>query len=232
MSLIGQGAVAIWHDVTAQGRQEFYAWHGQEHMPERVGVPGFLRGRRYVALRADLEFFNLYEAKSPAVLAGPDYQARLNAPTPWTQSTVKEFRRVTRSICTVAATFGRGQGGLMATWRYDVHGDRSGEHIAALKSQILPEIAASRHIAGAHLLVADTALSAVDTAERKARGAPNQVSSWMLLVEGWGDEAAFDAFCQPALADDVLGGIGARVAAEIGLYRLQATITKADLGTH
>ena len=57
-------------------------------MPERVAIPGFLRGRRYVALDADLEFFNLYEAASPKVLAGPDYLERLNNPTPWTRASV------------------------------------------------------------------------------------------------------------------------------------------------
>ncbi len=232
MSLDGQGAVAIWHDVTAEGRAAFYAWHGQEHMPERVAIPGFRRGRRYVAIRADLEFFNLYEASSPAVLAGPDYQERLNAPTLWTQSTVKQFRRVTRSICSVAASFGGGQGGLIATWRYDVPADRSAGHIEALKTSILPEIAANSLVAGAHLLVADTAVSAIDTAERKARGGQNEIPTWVLLVEGWGDEAAFTALIQSALSDDVLGAIGAAGPATTGLYRLQAAITRADLETN
>jgi len=50
MSLAGKGAVAIWHDIVPEGRDEFYAWHGREHMPERAGIPGFLRGRRYIAL--------------------------------------------------------------------------------------------------------------------------------------------------------------------------------------
>jgi hypothetical protein len=112
MSLAGEGAVAIWHDIAPEGREEFYAWHGEEHMPERVGIPGFLRGRRYVAIRAELEFFNLYEASSPQVVIGVDYRARLENPTPWTVATVKHFRSVARSVCRVAATYGRGQGGL------------------------------------------------------------------------------------------------------------------------
>ena len=40
MSMLGDGAVAIWHDIAPEGRDAFYAWHGQEHMPERVGDPG------------------------------------------------------------------------------------------------------------------------------------------------------------------------------------------------
>jgi hypothetical protein len=117
VSLAGEGAVAIWHDIAPEGREDFYAWHGQEHMPERVGIPGFLRGRRYVAIEAELEFFNLYEALSVETLKGQDYAARVNAPTPWTLSAVKHFRSVARSICRVAHSAGPAQGGLITAPR-------------------------------------------------------------------------------------------------------------------
>ena len=120
MSLAGLGAVAIWHDIAPEGRREFYAWHGNQHMPERAGIPGFLRGRRYVAVEGVPEFFNLYETDSRFVVTSPDYLARLNAPTTWTKATVKHFRGVSRSLCEVAASFGAGQGGLIATFRYAV----------------------------------------------------------------------------------------------------------------
>lgn len=229
MSLIGAGAITIWHDIAPEAREEFYAWHGQEHVPERVGIPGFLRGRRYVARRADLEYFNLYEARTPEIVAGPDYQARLNNPTPWTSTVVKRFSRVARSLCRVAATFGAGQGGLISTWRYDVPDGKSAQHIETMSDRILPEIAASGIVAGAHLLVADTTASAVDTAERKARSEPNRIPRWVLMVEGWGDEGPFSELCQTALSDDVLMAAGASGPADTGLYQLQLTITAADL---
>ena len=47
--LAGEGAIAIWNGISDEGRADFYAWHLSEHMPERVGIPGFLRGRRYRA---------------------------------------------------------------------------------------------------------------------------------------------------------------------------------------
>ncbi len=229
MSLIGEGAIAIWHDIAPEARADFYAWHGQEHMPERVGIPGFLRGRRYLAVRADLEYFNLYEARTPRVVAGPDYQARLNDPTPWTSAVVKRFSRVARSLCRVVATFGTGQGGLISTWRYDVPDDSAARHIETLSHRILPALAANGIIVGAHLLVADTAASAVDTAERKARTEPNRIPRWVLMVEGWGDQAAFSELCRTALSDEVLIAAGASGPADTGLYQLQLTITTADL---
>ncbi len=229
MSLVGLGAVAIWHDIAPEGRDEFYAWHGTEHMPERVAIPGFLRGRRYVARDATLEFFNLYEAQTHGDVTGPAYHARLQSPTPWTVSTVKHFRNVARSICEVGASFGSGQGGLAATWRYDVEPARAEEHRKALAETILPAIARQGFIAGAHLLRADADASAVVNAEEKARGVANRVPRWIVIVEGWGDDAKFVEYCRTALADKNLEASGAVGPFEAGFYALQATIDRNDL---
>jgi hypothetical protein len=229
MSLLGEGAVAIWHDIAPEGRDEFYAWHGEEHMPERIAIPGFLRGRRYAAIRGDLEFFNLYETQDMGVATGPDYLVRLNNPTPWTLAAVKHFRNVARSLCRVAASAGHGQGGLIATWRYDVPDDRAESHAKAMAEKILPTLAARRLVAGAHFLIADEEASAVDTAERKARPEKNRIPAWIVLLEGWGDIETFDALCGEALSARVLKELGAGPA-DYGLYRLQTTRGKTGAG--
>src|SRR5262249_45357292 len=93
-SLAGQGVGAIWNDTLPEGRAEFYEWHNREHMPERVGIPGFRRGRRYIALDARPEFFTLYETDGPHTLSGAEYLTRLNNPTPWTLRATRAFRNV------------------------------------------------------------------------------------------------------------------------------------------
>lgn len=226
MSLAGEGAVAIWHDITPEGRENFYAWHGQEHMPERVGIPGFLRGRRYAAIEADLEFFNLYEALSVEVLKGQDYAGRVNAPTPWTLDAVTAFRDVARSICCVAHSAGPASGGLMATLRYDVPDVNAAAHKAALLRQTIPDLLAMPGVAGAHLLTADAQASGVATAEQQARGVANAVPRWVLLLEGWGDEADFVALAKAELAGEKLDAIGGQGPYSLGLYRHQITRTK------
>jgi len=226
MSLAGRGAVAIWNDITPEGRANFYAWHGQQHMPERVGIPGFLRGRRYAAIHGTPEYFTLYEAESPEVLSGPDYAARLNHPTPWTTESIRHFRNVGRSICRVAASHGEAQGGLIATLRYDVPEEAAEHHRAELARRLLPALIDQPGIAGAHLLIADIEASNTDTAEKKTRGGRDLVPRWVLLVESWGDVEPFDALCRRELGDSALGGLGAAGPAEYGLYRLQSSRSK------
>ena len=58
MSLAGQAVVAIWNGIAPEGRTEFYEWHNREHMPERVGIPGFRRGRRYIAKYGTPEYLH------------------------------------------------------------------------------------------------------------------------------------------------------------------------------
>ncbi|WP_157179936.1 hypothetical protein [Rhizobium sp. CCGE 510] len=213
--------MAIWHDIAPEGRDDFYAWHGEEHMPERADIPGFIRGRRYVATRAGLEFFNLYETSSPEVLKGSDYLSRLNSPTPWTTATVKHFRNVARSLCRVEYTSSHGEGGLIATLRYDVPQASAVDHLTHMKNVILPSLSRQPGIAGLHLLVADVGASAIRTEEQKHRAEANRIPAWVLLVEGWGDERPFEAWSDATLSANFWSEAGATGPADIGFYRLQ-----------
>ncbi len=178
------GVVAIWHDLVPEAKEEFYEWHSREHMPERVGIPGFRRGRRYVALSGGPEFFNLYEADSAEVLGGQDYLNRLNAPTPWTQRVVPSFRNVARAICRVVSTQGVGSGGVMLTQRFDIPDPQHGAALEALTRRALPPLAFAPGVSGVHLCLADDAISRVETAEKKARADTTLVPSWVLMIEG------------------------------------------------
>jgi hypothetical protein len=223
MTIAGGGAVAIWHDIVPAGRDQFYAWHGVEHMPERVGIPGFRRGRRYIAYDADLEFFNLYETENAGVVASEAYRQRLNNPTPWTLSTVKHFRSVARCLASVAWTRGAADGGLVATLRYDLPDDRAAAHVAAMTGDVLPLLDGRPGIAAAHFLVADMAASGEVNAEQRARGTRNDVPRFVVLVEGWGDEAAFRDSIRESLAPARLAATGLEAPPSPGFYRCQIT---------
>ena len=86
MNLAGRGIVAIWHDILLEGQAEFYEWHNREHMPERMGIPGFRRGRRYIAVHGTPQFFCFYEGEDLGVVVGPAYLERLNNPSEWTRT--------------------------------------------------------------------------------------------------------------------------------------------------
>jgi hypothetical protein len=213
MTMLGQGAVAIWHDIAAEGRDDFYAWHGQEHMPERVGIEGFNRGRRFIAIDADREFFNLYETRDADVVKSAAYLARLERPTPWTLSTVRHFRHVARSLCGVLASTGDADGGTVATLRLAASDAADAVRLADDLASLARRLAPLPGIAAVHVLAADVAASGYANAEQRARGTENEIPTHMLIIEGWADEAAF--------METVRAHAGGR--GTLGFYRHQIT---------
>jgi len=62
--------------------EEFNAWYDQEHLPERVAIPGFRSARRWVCGRT---YLATYELDSAAVLNSREYLSFYRKPTPWTR---------------------------------------------------------------------------------------------------------------------------------------------------
>ena len=218
--LSGEAVVAIWNDITDAGRAEFYAWHLHEHMPERAGIPGFRRGRRYIAASpaTSPEFFTLYEADTMQVLQGSDYLARLNAPTVWTRCVTAEFRNTTRGLATVLGSFGPGAGGVVLTVRFAAARDR----LSGLTT-LLRAAADAPRIAAAHLCAGDDAASIQGTAESQGRTDLQEPPAWFAIVEAT-DAAALDG----VLSDAGLRMAGAAGDLLRGVYRLEYTRTKTS----
>lgn len=224
MSLCGEGIIAIWNGIVAEGLDNFYEWHNREHMPERVGIPGFRRGRRYIAEWGSPAYFTLYEADTLQTLQGQDYLTRLNHPTDWTKRSVRDFRDVSRAIQKVLWSSGPGMGGYLLTLRFDAADGRAESLRKALCTTLLPPLAEQAGITGVHLGVTDAATSTIETAEKKARADATLVPNWLIMVEGV--TRAYVEAAAEALKDSVLIAAGAAAQFERGLYRLDYVRTK------
>ena len=224
MALIGTGVLAIWNGIAAEADADFLAWHMREHIPERVGVPGFLRGRRYIAEDGHPKYFNFYEAETADVFTSPAYLARLNDPTPWTRRVVAHFTDTSRTPCDVAATRGLGEGSWIEAIRLELgNGDR---FAAAAERDLLPALSAAPGVVAAHLLRGRTETRTV-TAETKLRGQPDRLAAWILLVEAV-DGGMLRDLRAGKLADAALRALGAQ-GIERGLYALQFSLSRAEL---
>jgi hypothetical protein len=47
MALHSDAAMIMFYDVASGAEDDHDDWHTHEHMPERVSIPGFLRGSRW-----------------------------------------------------------------------------------------------------------------------------------------------------------------------------------------
>lgn len=110
------GILAVWNDC-ASGREAFYEeWYQEEHLKERVGVSGFIIGRRYEAVVAKQQFLTTYEVESAGVLSSPQYRERLAHPTERTTAIMRDgFLNMNRNVCVRRAMRGACRGGLALT---------------------------------------------------------------------------------------------------------------------
>jgi hypothetical protein len=85
MATKGTGLLMVWADVPAAQEAEFNRWYNEEHLAERLAVPGFLSGARYEAVKGGPKHLAVYELESPAVMESPAYKTVQANPTPWTE---------------------------------------------------------------------------------------------------------------------------------------------------
>jgi hypothetical protein len=219
MSLSGTGAIIIWNDLASEGRDEFYSWHLNEHIPERLAVPGFLSGSRYIALSSETkpEFLTLYITRDESVATSAPYLERLNAPTLWTKRATAHFRNTSRALTRVVFSHGTGAGGFIGTLRFD--GSEAGRTTIRTNErhvQRMKHIAGMPRISGVHACLSDLAASGDKTAESRDRTDILAAPSGAVLVEGCDAAAVGDAMRELKSAYDFDSA-----STQVGIYRLE-----------
>jgi hypothetical protein len=225
MPLLGGAVLAIWNDIAPGGDAEFDHWHISEHIPERVGVSGFLRGRRYNAVVGSPAYFTLYETESVETLQSPPYLARLNAPTPWTTKCIQLFRNNRRTACRNTLSLGVGEGGALATLELGPRPDGDATLRSWLTGTALPAVAARPGIVGAHLSEADVEMTVVRTAEKKLLDKPDALARWVVMVEGLTAEIV-ERVCVELLDAQHLTRHGAAPDMSLAVYRLVYSLAR------
>ena len=224
MTLLGPAAVLLGFDIAPEAIDEHDDWHTHEHLPERLAIPGFRRGSRWVALQGGPRYMVLYEVERRETLESPAYLERLNRPTPWTAKMMPHYRGMVRGLCTVAASGGTGLGPFGLLVRFGVAPGAAERLPAWLQREILEALPMRPGLGSVHLLQGQVA--ATMTNEQRIRGADAGVDR-ALLVTGYRQDAV--AGLATAELDlerlEAAGAAGATVA----LYRTDYTLLAAEL---
>ena len=210
-TLLGQGALLAWYDVDPAMRDEHDRWYLHEHMPERMGVPGFLRARRYGEGR---RVFVIYETADLDVLTSPAYLARLNAPTAATQRLAHTATGAVRIVAIPVVSYGSGCGGWVTTTHLrDV---RDPDRLALPAKRALEQ---EPSLIAVHLFRAAEEVTARKMSTVEAGVAPQSGQiPWALVVEGACDIRASTASLLALLGEEC-------EAAPTELFRYQRGLT-------
>ena len=219
--MLGKAAVAMWWDVAPEMRAEWEDWHSHEHMPERLAIPGFLRGTRWSALSGAPSYFTLYEAVKLATITHGAYLERVNNPTPWSRKMMPHHLNMVRSLCRVRASFGGGLAHAMATIRFSPAPRAAASLSKWLATDALPALPQRKGLAGVSLLESQPTSGATQTTEQKIRGGKDKPAHWVLLIGGY-DAEAIQAVVESEL-------VAALPGAAHSLYRVAYSLTPRDL---
>ncbi|MGB3414237.1 MAG: hypothetical protein WBA28_05930 [Microbacteriaceae bacterium] len=222
MALKGNAFVAIWHDFDPEFEAEYEQWHTVEHMPERLGVPGFVFGRRYVNRSLDLyRYFTLYQGEELTSFNSPAYLERLNNPTPWSLKIHPHFRNFIRSAAEVTQSHGVGYAKNLTTIRISTDNQDGLNHYLAANLAALSE---RYGISGVHLGLSRAEVTNVETEETKLRGTElPYVFDALLMIEGFESEFVIEAAAEAAriVNESALGTVVDVLDYELG-YALES----------
>lgn len=173
--------ITVWLDVAPEREEEFNDWYQLEHIPQVVGLPGFVSGRRYKADDAPLKYLAWYDTADESVETGPDFQRIVSHPTPWSQRMRRFYgenreRMNFRLMCDVGSVPEQD-----TPWLYIVHTDIPGhivdEYNAWYDKEHLPRLVSVPGVVRARRYAAVTAsgpkyLTAYELTDRDAFESP------------------------------------------------------------
>lgn len=241
MTLRGSAFLALWNDVEPDRDAEYQDWHAVEHVPERVGIAGFLAGRRYRAAGGPghaQAYFTLYELATLDALLGPAYAEVVQHPTGWSRGLRPSLRSVVRRACRTLASAGVGSAAALGVFRIESRGGLAGAdpRLHAVARAVVGPLAGTRGIVSAHLGLADEAAVAShpfqDATFQDAWGQASTDAApghrrLVLLIEGSLD-AVRDAL--PSARDAVLAGFGEDVGLPPpGCYEIDTWVERSHL---
>lgn len=183
-------AIMMWCNIAPSQWSEFQRWHAQEHLLERVGVPGFLRGSRWHSRSRATGVLVIYELAHLQVFESPDYAERLNHPSPWTQRLMPSISEMVRTPSHVTVQAGGGHAASLLKVGFRP----AAGHEPALRQWARDAAAASAAQPGLvslRLLEAEHGLKGQRTAEHEIRGRADDFAEWCLIAIG--NDASLDA---------------------------------------
>lgn len=232
--------LAIWSDIAEDWASEWYRWHTEEHMPERVAIPGFLAGRRYERIddtpahnvpagRGLQHCFMMYEGEAVTAFNSDAYIERLNNPTPWTRKTAPGFENFARGACQLKFSAGDGYGGVLLLLRFEDGAGAGPDDLSAATLESLDHFVSTLPglpgITAAHFGFCRPEITDVETNEKKARAGTGEARfESVLMIE------AFDLTLLTGQTRAILGNLTSiglpAGSARYGFYDLSYLLTK------
>lgn len=190
-ALIPNGLLFVASDVDAADEPDFNRWYDREHVEERVRIPGFLSGARYVSRQGGRKYLGLYRTDSLAAFSTAGYHAAFERQTPWSVANLDRMRDPMRRVCAVEAVTGFGSGSQLVVLTLPA-AEHAEDGIAKAR-ELGVTLAKADGFVQSYLLVPDTKLSTPLPRESTEQ----RILAPLFVVEA-STESAAQALCELA----------------------------------
>src|SRR5215211_4060028 len=86
------GLLLMMTDIDPAHEEDFNRWYEEEHLAERMAIPGFINARRFTALEGGPKYLALYDLESPEVLQSAPYRHIIGpGKSAWTKRMESQF---------------------------------------------------------------------------------------------------------------------------------------------
>ena len=93
------GLLLFMTDIDAAHEAEFHRWYEEEHLAERMAIPGFISARRFEAIEGNPKYLALYDLEAPDVLQSAAYRHIVGSgKSPWTKRMESLFVNGRRNV--------------------------------------------------------------------------------------------------------------------------------------
>lgn len=205
-------------DIPAEDELEFNEWYNREHMRDRVlALPGFKRGRRFMALDASPKYLAFYEANDASVFRSKAYVDLISQPDPSSRHFILRFRNPIRTIARMSATLGEGEGSVILVQLLAPRDGAADALRRVLIDDMMPRVHAERGIIAVRLIERDPEVLAVSGTRHVRQG--DRTLDWAVIIEA-GDTPELSRVAQTYLDPATIERHGGQATSAPMLLRL------------
>ena len=212
-----KGILIIFTDFPLDEDDVVDEWYTREHVKSRVIVDGFQWGKRYEAIEGTPRYVAVYGTDDVSVLASQGYFDAGSNPDQAEREHVPQFYNTRRTICSVTASVGEGEGGVIGFLTVSAEPGCEEDLRAWITHMAVPQLVMQHGVVAAHLWETNT--QALSAGSRGFTPTNTGTIDWLIAWEGTRPED-LQAARAALLKESTIRGQGARSELNYGLYRL------------
>lgn len=179
------GLLLVMHDIPADLEDDYNRWYHEEHLAERLALPGFVSARRYRAVGSQPAYMVVYKCHAIDALTSSAYRQVLDNPTDLTRKLLPKLQNVTRAACRETWSSGNAIGGNAIIVQCKAKEGKKGEARDFIKDSFATRLKQSGRMVSMSLWESDAKATAESNSDMARRASPDHYADWVLLVESY-----------------------------------------------